>query len=86
MCGGDVCEVMWDVNRNRKTEERCEVLTEGFMLEVETHQGPTLSPFLFTVGIDRLINGVMLEITDDICCEVQLEENLEKLEKIRILK
>ena len=55
-------KVVQDMYENSVTTVRCAVgMTEGFKVEVGLHQGLTLSPFLFAMGMDRLTNEVRQE-------------------------
>ena len=55
-------KVVQDVYENSVTTVRCALgMTEGLKVEVGPHQGSALSPFLFTMVMDRLTNEVRQE-------------------------
>ncbi|KAK3546874.1 hypothetical protein QTP86_003804 [Hemibagrus guttatus] len=81
--------VMQDMYERSRTVVRCAVgHTEEFKVEVGLHQGSALSPFLFVMVMDQLLEEVRQEspwtmmFADDIviCSESreQVEENLER--------
>ena len=52
-------KVVQDMYEDSVTTVRCAVgMTEGFKVEIELHQGSTLSPFLFVMVMDRLTDEV----------------------------
>ena len=80
--------VVKDMYRNCVTAVRSAVgTTEGFTVEVGLHQGSALSPFLFTVIMDRLTDEVrreppwkMLFADNIVICEEAREEVERRLE------
>ena len=58
--------------------------TEEFAIQVGVHQGSALSPFLFIVVMDTLVNEIKSEIpwelifVDDIALMAETEEKLQK--------
>ncbi|XP_013866635.1 uncharacterized protein LOC106519479 [Austrofundulus limnaeus] len=81
--------VVYDMYERSKIVVRYTVgVTEEFMVEVRLHQGSALSPFLFTVLMDRLTDEVrqespwtMMFADDIVICgqsREQVEENLER--------
>ena len=66
-------QLVQDMYEERKTVVRCEVrTTESFKVKVGLHQGLALSPFLFTVIMDRLMNEVN-EVMNRLMNEVRRE-------------
>ena len=81
-------QLVQDMYEGSETVVRCAVrTTESFKIKVELHQGSALSPFLFAVKIDRLMDEVRREpswtilLADDIViCEETREEVERRLE------
>ena len=77
-----------DMYEESETVVRCAVgTTESFKVKVGLHQKPTLSPFLFTVIMERLTNKVrrelpwtMLFADDIVICQKAREEVEGRLE------
>ncbi|KAI5088140.1 iron-sulfur cluster co-chaperone protein HscB, mitochondrial [Silurus meridionalis] len=79
---------MQDMYEDSVTTVKCAVgTTDWFKVEVGLHQGSVMSPFLFAVVIDRLIDKVrqespwaMIFAIDVICVEIreQVEKSLER--------
>ena len=80
-----------DMYEERETVMRCAVgTTESFKVKVGLHQGSALSPFLFTMIMDRLTDEVrreppwtMLFADDIVICEKTREEMERRLESWR---
>ena len=57
-------------------------MTEGLKVEVELHQGSTLSPFLFAMVMDRLTDKVTspwnVMFADDIVIYSESKEQVER--------
>ena len=74
--------------KESETVVRCAIgTTESFKVKVELHQGSALSPFLFAVIIDRLMDEVrreplwmMLFANDIVICEETRKEVERRLE------
>ena len=81
-------QLVQDMYEGSKTVVRCAVgTTESFKVKVILHQGSVLSPFLFTVIMDRLTNEVrreppwtMLFADDIVICKETREEVEQRLE------
>ena len=77
--------VLQDMYESCKTVVRCAVgVTEKFKVEVGLHQGSVLSPFLFSMVIDRLTDEVRQEspwtMTDGIVICSEIWEQVEEVE------
>ncbi|KAM7373883.1 hypothetical protein PAMP_006573 [Pampus punctatissimus] len=85
--------VVQDMYEDCKTVVRCAVgVTEELKVEVGLHQGSTLSPFLFTMVMDRLTDEVrqespwtMMFADDIVICSESREQVEEKLERWRFV-